>query len=176
MGSPVSPVIVNIYMEHFEYLTIPTSLTLIKWWFKCVDDIHSANRKDQVNKLQDHLNSIDPYIKFTIELPGKDGLPFLDTLTKPTPNFIESTVYRKTTHTDRYLDYNPNHPISAKLSVILTLIHRGKQVCPHLNFLQKKWMTFTKSYKTTITHHSSFNKANPNRKPTKSQTLQQGSL
>ena len=30
MGSPVSPVIVNIYMEHFEYLTIPTSLTLIK--------------------------------------------------------------------------------------------------------------------------------------------------
>ena len=33
MGSPVSPVIVNIYMEHFEYLAIPISSALIKWWF-----------------------------------------------------------------------------------------------------------------------------------------------
>ena len=36
--------------------------------------------------------------------------------------------------------------------------------------MKKKWITFTKSYKTTTTHHNSFNKANPNRKPTKSQT------
>ena len=81
--------------------------------------------KIQVNKLQEHLNSIDPCIKFIIELPGTDGLPFLDTLTKPTPTSIESTVYRKPTHTDRYLDYNSNHPISAKLSVIHTLTHRA---------------------------------------------------
>ena len=101
MGSPVSPVIVNIYMEYFEFLAIPTSPTLIKWWFRYVDDVHSAIRKGQVNKLQGHLNSIDPHIKFTIELPGIDGVSFLGTLTKPTPNSIESTVYRKTTLIDR---------------------------------------------------------------------------
>ena len=111
MGSPVSPVIANIYMEYFESLAIPSSPTLIKWWFRYVDDVHSATRKDQVNKLQEHLNSTDPHIKFTIELPETDGLPFLDTLTKPTLNFTESAVYRKPTHTDRYLDYNSNHPI-----------------------------------------------------------------
>ena len=94
MGSPVSPVIANIYMEHFESLAISTSLTLIK----C-----SATRKDQVSKLQEHLSSIDPHIKFTIELPGTDGCPFLHTLTKPTSNSIESTVYRKPNHTDKYL-------------------------------------------------------------------------
>ena len=149
MGSPVSPVIANIYMEHFESIVIPTSPTLFKWWFRCVDDVHSVTRKDQVNKLQEHLNSIDPHFIFTIELPGTDdvhsvtrkdqvnklqehlnsidphfiftielpgtdGLPFLDSLTKPTPNSIESTVYRKPTHTDRYLDYKFNHPISKK--------------------------------------------------------------
>ena len=64
--------------------------------------------KIKLKKLQEHLNFIDLHIKFTIELPGTDGLPFLDTLTKPTPTTIESTVYRKTTHTDRYLDYNSN--------------------------------------------------------------------
>ena len=79
MGSPVSNVIANIYREYFESLAIVTSQTLIKWWFRYVDDVLSATRKDQANKLEQHLNSIDPHIKFTIELPGTDGLPFLDT-------------------------------------------------------------------------------------------------
>ena len=70
--------------------------------------------------------------------PRKDGLSFLDTLARPTPNSIDSTVYRKPTHTDRYLDYNSNHPISAKLSVIHTLIHRAKQVCSSPEFLAKE--------------------------------------
>ena len=81
MGLPVCPVIVNIYMEHFESLVIPTSLTLIKWWFRYVDDVHSTTRKYQVSKLQEHLSFIDAHIAFTIELPGTDRLPFLDNLT-----------------------------------------------------------------------------------------------
>ena len=103
-----------------------------------VDDVHSATRKDHINKIQRHLNSIDPCIKFTTELPETDGLPFLDALTKPNPNSIESSMYRKPTHTDRYLDYNSNHPISAKLSVIHTLIHRAKQVCSTPEVLVKE--------------------------------------
>ena len=138
LGSPVSPVIINIYREHFESLAISSPPTLIKWWFRYVDDVYSATRKDQVNKLQEHLNSIDPHIKFTTELPGTDGLPFLDTLTKPTPNSIESTVYRKPTHTDMSLDYNSNYTILAKLSVIHILIYRAKQVCSTNEFLAKE--------------------------------------
>ena len=130
MGSLVSLITANIDLEHFESLAIPTSPTLIKWWFRHDDDddVHSATRKDQVNKLQEQLNSIDPHVRFTIKLPGTGGLSFLDTLTKPTPISIESTVYREPTHTDRDLDYS-NHPISAKLSVICILIHRAGQVC-----------------------------------------------
>ena len=75
MGSPVSPVIANIYMEYFESLAIPSSPTLIKWWFRYVDDVHSATRKDQVNQLQEYLHYIDLHIKFTTGLPGTDGLP-----------------------------------------------------------------------------------------------------
>ena len=101
-----------------------------------LDLLDAWKRIDQVNKLQEHLNLIDPHIKFTIELPGIDGLPFLDTLTKPTPNSIESTVYRKTTNTDWY--YKSNHPISAKLSVIHTLTHRAKQVCSTPELLAKE--------------------------------------
>ena len=59
--------------------------------------------KIKSTNFQEHLSSIDPCIKFTIELPGTDGLPFLDNLTKPTPKSIEPTVCRKPTHIDRYL-------------------------------------------------------------------------
>ena len=61
IGSPVSPVIPNIYMDNpFETLAIPTSPTLMKWWLRYVHDVHSAARRDQVNKLQEHVSSIDP--------------------------------------------------------------------------------------------------------------------
>ena len=50
MGSPVSPVIANIYMEYFESLAIPSLPMLIKWWFMYVDDVQSTTRKDQVKK------------------------------------------------------------------------------------------------------------------------------
>ena len=163
-------------MDYFESLAISSSPTSIKWWFRYVDDVHSATRKNQVNQLQEHLNSIDLHIKFTIELLGTDGLPFLDTLNKSTPNSIKSTVYRKPNHTDRYLDYNSDHPFQQNyLLSTLSSIELNKYVL-HLNSLQRKCITFTKSYKTTTTQHSSFNKVNYNRKPTKSQTHPQESL
>ena len=173
MGSPVSPLIANIYLEYFESLAFPSSPTLIKWWFRCVVDVHSATRKDQVNQLQEHLNSIHPHIKFTVDLPGTDGLPLLDTLTKPTSNSIESTVYRKPTHTDRYLDNNSNHPISAKKSLIHTPINRAKQVCSTSEFLAKGMDHFHRVLQDNHYPHSSFNKANPNRKPPTSKTHSQ---
>ena len=93
--------------------------------------------------------------------PRRDGLPFLDTLTKPTHNSIESTLT---------IPLQQNYLLSTTSSTEL-----NKYVL-HLNSLQKKWITFTKSYKTSTTQHSSFKKANPNRKPTKSQAHPQESL
>ena len=121
--------------------------------------------KIKFNKLQEHLNFIDPHIKFTIELPGIDGLPFLDTLTIPTPNSIESTVYRKTTHTDRYLDYNSNQPLSAKLSIIFTLIYRAKQVCSTPKFLTKEMDHLHKVVQDNQYQTQFFQQGKTNKKP-----------
>ena len=102
-----------------------------------------------------------------MELLGTDRLPFLDTLTKPTLTSIESTVYRKPTQTDRYLDYNSNHPFKQNYLLSTPLSQELNKYVLHPNSLQKKWITFTKSYKTITNQHSSFNKANPNRKQQK---------
>ena len=69
--------------------------------------------------LLQYLNSIDPHIKFTIEQPNAEGgIPFLDTFPKPQGESIAVAVYRKPTHTDRYLDFNSSHPVSAKRAVV----------------------------------------------------------
>jgi hypothetical protein len=61
-----------------------------------------------------HLNDVCPTIKFTME-PEKDGsLPFLDAkLAQREDGTLDATVFRKPTHTDRYLHFNSHHPVSA---------------------------------------------------------------
>ena len=79
----------------------------------------------------DHINSIDPAIKFTVEgNQGNGAIPFLDTLVTPqADNSLSITVYYKPTHTDQYLQWDRHHNLSPKYSVIGTLTHRAKTVC-----------------------------------------------
>ena len=41
---------------------------------------------------------------------------------------LATNVYRKPTHTDRYLDFQSNHPIAHKIAVIRTLNHQAKNL------------------------------------------------
>ena len=133
MGSPCSPVVANIYMEYFEKTALgpelPVSFT-INTWLRYVDDVLTIVKKGTHDSLLNYLNSIDPNIKFTIEPPNEQGaIPFLDTFPRPSGNKIITSVYRKPTHTDRYLDFNSNHPKSAKRAVVRALTNRAKNVC-----------------------------------------------
>ena len=95
-----------------------------------MDDVLTIVKKGTQDSLLDHLNSIDPNIKFTTEPPNNQGVfPFLDTFPRPSGNEIITSVYRKPTHTDRYLDFNSNHPKSAKCAVVRALTDRAKNVC-----------------------------------------------
>ena len=102
----------------------------IKDWKRYVDDVFSIIPKGNRVILLQYLNSIDPHIKFTIEQPNAEGgIPFLDTFPKPKGEEIVVAVYRKPTHTDRYLDFNSSHPVSAKRAVVRALMDRAENVC-----------------------------------------------
>ena len=102
----------------------------IKEWKRYVDDVFSIIPKGKRDTLLQHLNSIDPHIKFTVEQPNTEGaIPFLDTLPKPNGNEMSVSVYRKPTHTNRYLDFNSSHPTLAKRAVVRTLVDRAEDVC-----------------------------------------------
>ena len=69
---------------------------------------------------------------------GKGHIPFLDTFPKPQEEGIAVSVHRKPTHTDRYLDFNSSHPISAKGAVVTALMDRAENVCSDPDILAKE--------------------------------------
>ena len=57
-------------------------------------------------------------------------LPFLDTeITHHADGSLSTKVYRKPTHTDKYLDFQSHHPLAHKVAVVRTLYHRAERLC-----------------------------------------------
>ena len=100
MGSPVSVTVANLVMEDVEQRTLSTYSHPPPFWKRYVDDTCTALPPNEVHTFHAHLNTIKPSIQFTYEMEENGILPFLDT------EITHSTkVYRKPTHTDKYLDF-----------------------------------------------------------------------
>ncbi|KAL9960212.1 hypothetical protein ACROYT_G033639 [Oculina patagonica] len=52
----------------------------------------------------------------------------MDTITKRSGTRIDVNVYKKSTNTDRYLDFNSHHPVCHKRSVVCTLLRKAKSI------------------------------------------------
>ena len=133
MGSPLSPILANLYMEHIEQLALETCPEECKpsMWYRYVDDILEDVPKDQVDNLTQHLNQVDPTnsIKFTVEVEKDNQIPMLDVLIKKKEDgHIETAIYRKKTHTDQYLNFRSHHPLHHKLGVVRTLLDRKDSI------------------------------------------------
>ena len=84
MGSPISPIIANIFMEAFENRAITTALHPPRIWKRYVDDTFVLQHQAHQEEFLQHINTVDPSIQFTVEEAKEDGsIPFLDTISKP---------------------------------------------------------------------------------------------
>ena len=65
MGSPVSPIVADLFMEDFEEYALDFINFAPRTWLRYVDDTFCVIKKDHVTPFREHLNSINPSIKFT---------------------------------------------------------------------------------------------------------------
>ena len=131
MGSPVSPIVANLYMEYLEQKALSTAPTPPRFWCRYVDDTFVIHKEVNKQGFLQHINNEDN---------KEDGsIPFLATIVKPVADgTLSTTLYRKPTHTDQYLQWDSHHHLSAKFCVVHTLSHRAYTVCSKPELLQKE--------------------------------------
>ena len=140
MGSPLSPIVANLYMESFEVEALRSVPHPPYLWKRFVDDTFTILQSSHRDEFLEHLNSIDHHIQFTAEDQRSDGaMPFLDILVTPgRDGSLSTSVYRKPTHTDLYLQWDSHHTLTSKYSVIGTLQHRANTICSNPQLLHKE--------------------------------------
>ena len=132
MGSPLSLVVSNLFMENLERQSINSSSLKPKWWLRYVDDLYSnwPHGAEKLVEFTKHLNIQSKSIKFTIEKEENKCLSFLNVLTtKKQDGSLAHEVYRKKTHTDRYLHAESHHNLAQKIGIIKTLATRALRIC-----------------------------------------------
>ena len=135
MGSPISAIIAEIVMQEIEIIAINTSPVPIRWWRRYVDDSNSCLQKQDIDKFHSHLNSVNHNIQFTIEMPSStesgQQIPlfrYRDYLTIDNNRNVKIDVYRKSTHTNKYLSFSSHNPNQSKRAVVKSLLDRAKNI------------------------------------------------
>ena len=69
MGSPLSPILANLYMEYFEEIALKSTEMVPSLWLRYVDDtfVIWPHGEDTLPDFLKHLNSIRSPIQFTME-------------------------------------------------------------------------------------------------------------
>ena len=111
MGSPLSPIIANLFMEHLQEEAIQSAPSQPTVWTHYVDDtfVIWQHGDEEVARFQRHLNRQSPSIQFTMEREKEGRIAFLDVLVSKDGDRLSTTVYRKPTHSDRYIPFHSHH-------------------------------------------------------------------
>jgi hypothetical protein len=114
------------YIWNTEKLALDTTEYKPAKWLRYVDDtfIVWPHGPDKLQVFYYHINNLRPSIQFTMERESNNHLPFLDVLVTKNGSTLSTNVYRKPTHTGRYLHFDSNHPHHVKRGVVHSLIHR----------------------------------------------------
>ena len=120
MGSLLSPILAEIYMNHLENRILEGSkfCGMIRHWTRYVDDILIvwAGTNRQMDHFLTETNAMNENIKFTVE-KGNNTINYLDLTITLARNKVEYQIYQKPTHTDAVIPkdsfHRPKHKIAA---------------------------------------------------------------
>ena len=134
MGSNLGSVVANTYMNFFEKMAfrsaVSSSVTPPYFWIRYVDDVLGIfHDEEHIQPFLDFINTLRISIQFTLEIEENGALPFLDLLITKSGGSLLFSVYRKPTHTERYLHRRSCHPSSVFKSLVSCLKGRALALC-----------------------------------------------
>ena len=125
MGSPLGPVLANIFMCHFEEKWVLNSNARPSACFRYVDDTFTLfDNKNTATRFLHYLNNCHANIKFTGEFEENSTIPFLGILIKRHNHTFSTSIYRKKTFTGLYTKWDSFTPRKYKVNLIRTLTFR----------------------------------------------------
>ena len=129
MGSAVSPIVANLFIEDYEGKALEAYQDQPKYWGRYVDDALAVIKTAIIEPATQHMNAQHTSIQWTSELEADWKLPMLDTLaTRMSDGSLKFNVHRKPTPTDQYLQFQSHQPMEHKMGVIRTLTHRADTI------------------------------------------------
>ena len=132
MGSPLAPVLANLFMGHHEqnWLSNYTGNKPIVYKRYVDDTFCLFDNEQDANEFLEYLNKQHPNIRFTAEPETNGVLPFLDISIKNREGGgFETSVYHKSSYTGLLLNYFSFTPNLYKQSLVKTLINRTYRIC-----------------------------------------------
>ena len=120
MGLSLSVALANAFMESLEERLLETAPLKPKYWRRYVDDTFIVWQHGQqaLEQFHEHLNSACPTIQFTREVESDGRLPFLDVEVARDGRKLKTSVYRKPTSSNVYINHASHHADSIKTGVI----------------------------------------------------------
>ena len=136
MGSPLAPVLANIFMGFYESTWINEhNLNKPKFYLRYADDILAAFDKEQDSlNFLNFLNKRHRNIKFMIEKQINHSIAFLHVFISGINNQnLTQQTYQKSTYTGLLLNFKSFTSFSCKISLIKGLIYRSFEICNNWN-------------------------------------------
>eukprot|EP00117_Sycon_ciliatum_P026108 scpid99327/ scgid21510/ len=129
MGLPLSPVLADLFMEWLEDQLLTTCDDEIQTWLRYVDNTFTIIKKGELGHVLTAANAISPDIQFTVEEENNRGIAFLDVWVQISDSSLTTHVYRKPTHTGKYINSKSHHPQSTKRATLSCLAQRIESHC-----------------------------------------------
>ena len=145
MGNPLAPLLADFFMGNLEQnMFKEENIFYPVTYFRYVDDtLCIFHDEEKIDTFLQYLNRQHPNIKFTVEKPCNNTLPFLDIKLNFDDDIISTEVYRKVTFTGRLLHFKSIVPTAWKKGLISTLVHRAYQ-------LSSDWLLFHKEIQNLV--------------------------